>query len=221
MSAEIDVRRCIVRVVQNWWIVVIAMIVAFIASFVLTIHAEPDNYYGEASVCSIVYGSYKESVEGTSEMQKLSEIITSSKVTERAALLLADDSLTSEEIKRMITVNVNEDSMILGIRAYSLDGNLAVRVANAVAKAFIMEGSYITGNDNIQLLDEAEKPVLNYAGSEQQKKIRIFAVLAGAFLAVAGLVVTEVFSTKINSVKDCTLQGEIEIIGVIPEYDKM
>lgn len=221
MSAEIDIRRCIVRIMQNWWIILITMIVAFIGAFVLTINAEPDNYYGETSVCSIVYGSYQESVEGTSEMQTLSEIITSSKVTERAELLLPNDSLTSEQIKRMIVVNVNEDSMILGIRAYSTDGNLAVRVANAVAKAFIMEGSYITGNDNIQLLDEAEEPILNYTGASQQTKVRIFAVVVSAFLAVATLIIMEMFSNKINSVRECTLQGEIDIIGVIPECDEM
>lgn len=221
MSAEIDIRRCIIRIMQNWWIVLITMIVAFIVAFMMTINVAPDNYYGEASVCSIVYGSYQESVEGTSEMQTLSEIITSSKVTERAALLLADDSLVSEQIKKMIVVSVNEDSMILGIRAYSTDADLAVRVANAVAKAFIMEGSYITGNDNIQLLDEAEKPILNYTGASQQIKIRVFVVVAGAFLAVAVLAMMEVFSNKINSVRECTLQGEIDIIGVIPECDKM
>lgn len=222
MSVEINVLKCFRELIRKWWIIVITMISLFLVSLFMTSKSGEDNYIAVSTVYSVAYGSYQESVEGAAAMQTYSEIITSSKVTERAALLLGEQNITGETIKSLISISfTGEASSILSIQAFYNNPDVAVGIVNAVAEAFVIEVRNITGENNVQVLDKATEAGLYYSANAQQNKIRVFAVLLGFILSCAGIVCHTVFTSRIGSIKECTLDGELDLIGVIPRSDKM
>lgn len=139
-----------------------------------------------------------------------SDIVTSMKVCERAAALLNDKSITFEDIQDMVSISFNNSSYILLIYAKSTSEEDAINVANALAEAFVIETSNITGTEVIQVLDRASK--LNVSSSNDMVKMIIeFAILASVvtILIIGG---TVLFSNKLRSIG----QWDGEIIGVIP-----
>lgn len=222
MSVEINILKCLRELLRKWWIIVITMTLLLIVAIFLTSSPKSDNYIAVSTVYSVAYGSYQESVEGAAVIQTYSEIITSSKVVERAALLLGDENITGEVIKNSISISFRGDtSSILAIQAFYNKPDVAVGIVNAVADAFVIEVRNITGGNNVQVLDKSTGAGLYYSGEEQQRKTMIFAVLAGFVFACAGIVCHTIFTNKIGSIKECTLDGELELIGVIPKSDNI
>ena len=111
------------------------------------------------------------------------------------------------------------ESALLRVNAVGPDKDEVVEVANAVAEAFVIEMSNITENGDARILDKAkfaEKDV--NAQKNILKVVGIFAI-GGAVLMCIYLVLREIFSNKLVTVKDGTLYGKINIIGVIPDFN--
>ena len=119
----------------------------------------------------------------------------------------------------MISYALSENSTVYYIYASSVDNYEAVRVANAVAEAFVIEIRNITGDENVQILDEAVESSLTFSGRSNQIKNIILITLIGVFLCVITIVAISFFSTKIVTVKECSDNGELKILGVIPDFD--
>ena len=191
--------------------------------------AEHQNRYkAEASVYSIAYGSYSDSEMGVTAIRTYSDIIKSYKVAERALLLLGDDTLTKDDIYDMIhtderviegTTYVYENlSSVIRIWAESPNQQIAIRVANAVADAFVMEVNSISDVDSTQVLDYAVDAEKAYDAIKYQFQIIILSGLSGLLLGCCYVLWQVVFSKSIVSASDASLYGQIEVIGTIPTF---
>lgn len=218
---QIDLWRCFKSLIKMWWIIAITGILCFMVSYVATYTTGKNMYYGETTVYSVAYGSYQQAIEGASAMRTYADIITSLKVSERAAKLLEDDNVGGKKIQKMVEVNYSEDSSVMSIYAYSTDHDLALKVANAVADAFVVEVRNITGGDNVQVLDIADTYNISNDASNSKIKIRVLAFAFGILASSMVICLLEALSTKVRSVADCSLNGELDIIGVIPTYEKV
>ena len=228
---EIDFGRCF-KALLNKIKLIIATTIAFgvIGVLVAVFYLDAENVYdAKASVYSIAYGSYSESAEGINTIQTYSEIVKSLKVAERAALLLGDDELDKFTIYDMIEEEKpqtsadgysQEESSIINIHAYSTKKEDAIRVANAVANAYVMEVTSVTMTDSVQVLDEAYTCAIEYNALKQQIIYIIIFLLIGLVFSCCVVICCEIFSTKILSLKQGSLYGELEIIGVIPVQEK-
>lgn len=228
---EIDFVRCAKALFHNLkWIICSTLIFSVIGVLVAVFYLDTENVYdAKSSVYSIAYGSYAESAEGINAIKTYSEIVKSLRVAERAALLLGDDSLDKFTIYDMIEVEepevdangyVVDESSIINIHAYSTNEEDAIRVANAVASAYVMEVTSITMSDSVQVLDEAYNCEVSYHALKQQAiYIALFAAI-GIVLSCGVILLHEIFSSKIVSLKQGSLYGELEIIGVIPMQEK-
>lgn len=228
---EIDFVRCFKALLKNIkWIIASAVLFLLIGILVALFYVDSDNVYdAKSSVYSIAYGSYSESAEGINAIRTYSEIVKSLRVSERAALLLGDDSLDKFTIYDMIEVEEpsldangypEEESAIINIHAYSTNQEDAVRVANAVANAYVMEVTSITLTDSVQVLDEAYYCGLTYNARKQQLIYAAVITLIGIVLSCAIIVLHEIFSSRIASLKQGSLYGELDIIGVIPVRER-
>ena len=228
---EIDFGRCF-KALLNKIKLIIGTTIAFgvIGVLVAVFYLESENVYdAKASVYSIAYGSYSESAEGINTIRTYSEIVKSLKVAERAALLLGDDALDKFTIYDMIEeekpqANADgysqEESSIINIHAYSTNKEDAIRVANAVANAYVMEVTSVTMTDSVQVLDEAYSCEIEYDALAQQVLYIIIFLFFGFAFSCCVIVCREIFSTKILSLKQGSLYGELEIMGVIPVQEK-
>ena len=113
-----------------------------------------------------------------------------------------------------------EESSIINIHAYSTNKEDAIRVANAVANAYVMEVTSVTMTDSVQVLDEAYTCTIEYNALKQQIIYIIIFLLIGLAFSCCVVIGCEIFSTKILSLKQGSLYGELEIIGVIPVQEK-
>lgn len=215
-TLKIDAARCLISLVKHWYIIVLTAVLAAVIMFAVK-YRTPQTYYASATVYSAATGSYTESAQGIYVVQLYSEIVTSAKIAERAASLIGDSRINAVMIQQMISTNYTESSPVLRIGATSTDPSVVIPVANAVARAFVIEAQTITGGEGIQILDEANYVSLPSRGIK--KKVAL-AFAVGFVLAAAVLVVLEIVSDRVYRVEDAELDGELEIIGIIPEKKK-
>lgn len=216
---EIDLGRIVKAMIKKVWLILLAGVLAFGVSIILVREVvQIKMYNASATVYSVVNGSYKLSVEGTNAMKDYSEIITTLKVCERAALLLGDDTIDGHYIMGSISPFYTKDSAILTISAMDSNPELAVKIANAVANAFVIEMQAITGSNDIQLLDEAYTYYPYQAGDTSVMTKRLLFAAVGILIVCAYIALNEIFTSKLKTIRECTLGGEIELLGVIPVY---
>lgn len=207
---NIDLKRCLREVFRKWWIIAIIGVVFFVIAYLVSIkNSRGDEYTAEATVFSVT---------DYSALTLYSDIITSSKVCERAASLLRSPELNADAIKKMISVKTY--SLVLGIHATSSNAEHAILVANAVANAFIEEVNNITSNNVARLLDKATNVELTYNMQLEHWKFRIVVTLAGIGLVCVWMMARVVFSRKVYNLSDIGLDGEIDVIGSIPLFQK-
>ena len=219
MEIKIDFRRYFLAIKKNKLIVIIVAIASLAIGILLNYNVKPDKYRAYSNVYSVSFGSYTDSVEGVYVLQTYSDIINSRKVANRAAMIIGDDSLDGEKIKSMITYSYSEQSPVYYSYATTTDPQLSMTIANAVAKAFVIEMNNIMGEDNAQILDEAYDYEQVFNGRKDQIKNILIITLLGTLLCLFVIVMISFFSNKVESVNDVTLNGEIEILGVIPNFD--
>lgn len=224
---EIDVGRCIRALGQKYWFILCMAVVGGVIGIALTLSSDSDIYSASSSVYSVA-STYKETQTGTSAMNDYMQLATSMKVCERASLLLGSADITGSDVMSSISVALSStnssstytqtDSAILKITAYWTDPVIAMEMSQAVAEAFIIEINNMLGADVVQLLDKPYTYSVYYNATQNMWKVRILAVLAGAVLAAAVIVLTEIFGTRARTVRECSLREQLPIIGVIPDY---
>lgn len=207
---NIDLKRCLNEIIRKWWLIILIGGVFFALSYLISVnYLREDEYTAEATVFSTT---------DYSSLTLYSDIITSAKVSDKAATLLNYSNLDTNSIKKMITVKTY--SLVLGIQATSTDEVLAIKVANAVAAVFLDEVNQITSSNGARLLDEATTADLTYNKQLEQWKFRIIVTLAGIGLLCAVIIAREIFSKKVHNISDIGLDGEIDVIGIIPLFKK-
>lgn len=208
----VDFLRIIKAIIRKWYFVLAVATVAGILMFVYKYDPTP-HYYAEATIYSSAYGSYAQTTEGVKAVQLYADIIYSNKIAERTVSILGDNSLDVETVRGMIYASIPEDSSIMTVGAAGTDPNKVIAVVNAASEAFVIEARNITGSESIQILDKSVKA--NQVGNSVKKSCAI-AFILGAFLVCGIIALMEIFSDRIYHVEDASLNGELEIIGVIP-----
>lgn len=218
---KIDIKRCIIGIIKKWWLIAGVTILSVCGVSLLTLNVDPDIYSAEATVYSVSYeGEYESAMESANVMRTYLDVINSNKVADRAALILDDTNITGAVIKNMITISASETSTVIGIIATSTDEMLVQNVANAVAEAFVTEIQNITGESNVQILDKADTSSMYSSGKTAQTTKRILGGIIGFIIIFAIVCGKEIFSNEIHCVRECDLDGNINILGIIPVYDE-
>ncbi len=228
---NIDFRRCGISLWKHRYFVIAMGILGTIIGVLFTIFVVPkeNKYTATASVYCVSYGSLTESVDGTSVMRTYSSIIKSHRVTEHAAMLIADPEITGEDIYEEIEVDplvvrgttyvYETDTPIISMHAVHEDENHAVSVVNAVADAFVQEINSMSDIMAIQVLDYAYDGTLTYNAMQTCFLVVILLTLLGIFLGCLIILFRVVFTDRVLSVTDAGLFGQMDVVGIIPEFD--
>ena len=147
------------------------------------------------------------------------DIILSKKVADKAAEFVGDDYVDGAIIREMMNCSNDKKSPIYKIYVKTNNPQFSITVANAVAKAAAMEINTLTSGNNVKVLDEAYNYEQVFDGRKVQIRNILLFVVGGFVLGVFIILLMASLSTKIESVNDVTLNGEIEILGVIPNFD--
>jgi capsular polysaccharide biosynthesis protein len=218
LERTVDFAKIIHAVIKRIWLIALVTVLIGLAGVIYTWEDIPNEYGAETSIYSVASGSYAASMQSTSIMKDYAEIIGSKKVADRVVTALPDYNLDAKRVQTMVKTSFSEDSAIFYVYAYSNDPALVISVANSAAEAFVLEVSNITGADNVKILDEADSIFVSYDGQKEQLKTRIIFAAAGFALSCGILVLAAIFGTRVTKVEDCTLNGEIKLLGVIPKH---
>lgn len=225
---EIDFLRCIKSLWEHIRLILAVTAFSLLAGAILSwFTLERENIYEAVSSVYInADGTAYETAESSQMLVAYIDVIKSLKVAERASILLGNEGMNKYEISEMVNVDYqNNDyatfkSTVIRIRVSSKDSTAAVNVANAVAQAFSLEMASITGKNDVQVLDEANGAIKIYNAKKQLVLVTGLITVGGCILICAMIVLYEIFSFRLNTIKDGTLYGQLDIIGVIPEYEK-
>lgn len=175
-----------------------------------------NTYYAKSTVYTIYGATTQEISMATSALLGYSDVIRSKKVCERAEAIIGEADITADYIKNAITTSYNKTSTVMTIAAYSENSETAMKIANAMADAFVEEIQAITGNDRIQVLDKAEEVQVSNDGLKGLLVTTAIAGFAGFAISVLVIVGGVIFSNKIKSVEQCLDEEEEEILGIVP-----
>lgn len=215
--------------------VVVALVTLLAASVALIYVGKvgiKTRYYSTATIYSVVYGSQSESFSGVTLMNTYSDLISTSRVCDRASTKLSSygyDSATLQTLSKSGYIYLSGASTKSNSYGYKLNLNVVspstniipiehiTIIANAMANAFVSEINDIAGSASLQVMDEAKS-----IGRSQSMGTKMYMLIFSAvgFVGACGVIfVIEFFSSKVYCVGQCEEDKNL-ILGILPYNDK-
>ena len=212
-SIKIDLGRIFRSLLSKWY--VMAIVGLLLGGIAFNWRSSiGQKYSASVSLYSAANGSVSENNALAKAMQAYASVIMSNKISERAASIIGDYTISGSYIRSVVWVNYSSDSPILYISATDPSPSKAVAIVNAVAEAFMIEAQNLTGSEGVQILDKASdaSPV-----STGTRRYTILAIIGGVFITAFVLIIMELVSDRVYRVDDAELNGKLEVIGIIPD----
>lgn len=143
------------------------------------------------------------------------EIILSQDVLKNVTTTLG----ITEDIKGKITVTIPTDTRILSITVSDSDPNQAATIANTLrdeAAKKIIEVTKVSDVTTLEAAMPAENP-----STPQTKRNLVLGFVAGAFLAIALVLVLEVLDDRVKRPQDIEEGLGMTLLGVVPQAEKL
>lgn len=220
-SISEDLRLCLQELKRNLFVLclltLLGLIVGVLGSLFIQEHI---TYQASACIYNARYSSSYESAGIDHFLQNTELLVQSNKIAENAVSLLGETDITAREIQESVSAQTEEDSIVVWIVAESYTPQRAVQIVNAFTEALTAEMKTIASSDNIQVLEYAASA--SRQSSLSMPPVLIIAVVAVAFLIVgcAVFALRVLLSDRVLSLDQCTLNGQIHLLGVIPEIPK-
>ena len=218
MKIKIFFRRFLIGLKKKNSILFLTAIIGLIVGVVCNYRVLDDRYESTSSIYVSPRTMYTENGKVV-DNQLYTDIILSKKVAEAAAVILTEYEVDSLEIRQNISCTNSKDSQVYKIIVYTDNPSLSILLANAVAKSAVAEINYLLEENRAQVLDEAGEYIQVLNGKQIQIRNICFSMILGILGGMIIILLMVSFSTKIDTVTDVTLNGEIEILGVIPNFD--
>lgn len=221
-SLSDDIRLCGRNIVKHYKIILYCMIVGLILGALLGMNVKVNKYSASTKICNASFSSYEQIIAMAQVFKDCGTIATSYSVASRATLILGDSSITASQIQEMIEVSYDSnESYIATIICESTNPEVSVKVVNAVTDALVMEMNEMTGTSCIQILDRANQAEVSTKAIVIRVVLMVVMLIVGFLLPIVFIVFRVLFSKKVISAEDCTLDGKLTLLGVIPVAEKM
>lgn len=146
------------------------------------------------------------------------EVITSSEVLS-SVINQEKLSMSASELSKDIAVTIPTDTRVISISVTDTDAQRACDIANTVREVAAEKIKAVTKVDDVTTLESATKP--SHPSSPNVKKNAAIGALAGAFLAIVGILVAEVLDDRVRRPEDIEETLGMTLLGVVPDVDKM
>lgn len=146
------------------------------------------------------------------------EVITSSEVLS-SVIDQEKLSMSASELSKDIAVTIPTDTRVISISVTDTDAQRACDIANTVREVAAEKIKAVTKVDDVTTLESATKP--SHPSSPNVKKNAVIGALAGAFLAIVGILVAEVLDDRVRRPEDIEETLGMTLLGVVPDIDKL
>lgn len=146
------------------------------------------------------------------------EVITSSEVL--ASVIDQEKlSISAGQLSGEISVNIPTDTRVISISVTDTDAQRACDIANTVREVAAEKIKAVTKVDDVTTLESATKA--SHPSSPNVKKNAAIGFLAGACVAIVGILVAEVLDDRIRRPEDIEEVLGLTLLGVVPDADKL
>ena len=146
------------------------------------------------------------------------EVITSSEVL--ASVIDQEKlSMSAGQLSDKISVNIPTDTRVISISVTDTDAQRACDIANTVREVAAEKIKAVTKVDDVTTLESATKA--SHPSSPNVKKNAAIGFLAGAFVAIVGILVAEVLDDRVRRPEDIEEVLGLTLLGVVPDADKL
>lgn len=223
---SMSVARALGVLRRRWYIVLAAALVGGLGAFLASSAVTP-VYHSTASLYfSLRTGSSGSDINQGSaytqnQMLSFARLATSSVVLEPVTDELGD-TLTETALRRMMTVTIPQNTVILDIRVGSTDPQRAARVANAVADSLIEVVDAVAPADaeggstvTARTIEPATPATFQSYPNKQQNAV--LGGLAGFLLAAIAVVLASFLDTRVRSDTALKQITELPLLGAIEQ----
>lgn len=222
-SIEIDVLYLLRKLwIKKFFIVFVGLLVGTIALLGSVFFIKPK--YTSTTRIYVVSRSSDSSLTnqdlqaGSYLVNDYKEVITSSEVLS-SVIDQEKLSMSAGELSKEIAVTIPTDTRVISISVTDTDAQRACDIANTVREVAAEKIKAVTKVDDVTTLESATKP--SHPSSPNVKKNAVIGVLAGAFLAIVGILVAEVLDDRVRRPEDIEETLGMTLLGVVPDVDKM
>ena len=146
------------------------------------------------------------------------EIIKSSEVLSKV-IAKEESPLSTDELSGMISVVVPTDTRVISISVESKDPKEAAQLTNSVREVAAEKIKEVTKVQDVTTLEEAQVP--ERPSSPNTKRNVVIGALLGAFVAILGVLLTEVLDDRVKRAEDVEEVLGLTLLGVVPNTDKL
>ena len=224
--SNMSVARAVGVLRKRWWIVLIATILGGVGAFVASNTVTP-VYHSTASL----YFSLRTASSGSdinqgsaytqAQMLSFARLATSSVVLDPVADEL-DGDLTANQLRRMMSVTIPQNTVILDVRVGSTDPDRAAVIANTVADSLITavdavapETSDGEATVTARSIDPASPAAFQSSPNKQQDAL--LGAILGFLVASVALVLTAALDTRVRSESSLKAITELPVLGSIEQ----
>ncbi|MGV8984567.1 YveK family protein [Clostridium sp.] len=194
------------------WIIIIITLLSTMAGVKLSINSGIVTYMTDETV---IIGTEGDATNNQNLIKTYIEIVKSNSVAEKASAKL-DRSVSSIQIAKSITVNMQLNTAILKIETISTDKNQAFDIINAVSDSFLEESQRLYPDGKVQIMDQAKEPII--IASTYNVRNTAIAFIMGLMASIIILITINYMDITVKSEDDIVEQLGLPIIGNIQKY---
>lgn len=196
-------------------IIIFGLMGTFISFFTFLIPID-NMYKATASVCSTLFSDNYDNTKSVRLMANFMDLFESTLIQNKV-VDVTGNSITIEELINMTSLIKSPSSTVLTIATRHKNPAIAIETANAIAHVLIIETDKLFETPSgIKILDRAFIAGFEYTSN----RMHFIVAFLLAFLFVAGACIYYIIKTlssdKVLFIEDCTLDGTLEVMGVIP-----
>lgn len=201
---------CITELRRNLAVIVLLGILGLLVGSLSVVVPQPDVYQATSSISKTVDNA------GGQSIAMYQDMLSSKNVLEEMLSLLDGRAVSIGELSSVLDSQANTSGNILYISASHTDADFAVEVANIAAKIVSQQVNRLYTNAGIRVLDEAAAASRVSHWATTAWAYRFVGLLLGLLAGCAIVLIKTLTSKNTLSINACTLDGELELIGVIP-----
>ena len=214
-SMKLELKTFFLLIRDNIITIALWGVLGFLAGSLMALIPVPETYTATSSISKTTPLSY-----GGSTVSSYRDLLRSDRVLNSAVDFMGDAVVSRGEMSSMLSTSVNESQTIMYIRANHRDPVIAIRAANAAANAMVLNLEEMFTNAGIAVLDQARSASNNSNSGTTSLILKMGTPLLAVLCCCGYYAILAFASRKVLSVEDCSLNGELEIFGVIPLSSK-
>ena len=215
-SLKKEMRLIISTILINIKTIIFFGALGFLLSLVIMFIPIDDMYTASSAICSTLFNDNWDNTKSVRLMESFVDLFESSLIQNRI-IEVAGNAVTATELGKMTTLKKSNSKTILTIITRHKNPAVAIKTANAIAHIMIIETDKLFETPSgIKVLDMASSAGFAYKGSNIHLLICFLLTFFSTIGCCVYFIAKTLASDKVLFIEDCTLDGTLEIMGVIP-----